>query len=89
MLKSGQATRKGSLNKQTGRYLDGYWIPVKGVEEVYVHFGNDITEFVKPDCWPSKTVKAMKAITLVQDGVIALSAPCRTFFHGCFRRKEQ
>ena len=49
MLKSGQATRKGSLNKQTGRYLDGYWIPVKGVEEVYVHFGNDITEFVKPE----------------------------------------
>lgn len=49
MLKSGQATRKGSLSHQTGRYLDGYWIPVKGVEDVYVHFGNDITEFVKPE----------------------------------------
>ncbi|WFS63834.1 hypothetical protein LF599_06635 [Pseudodesulfovibrio thermohalotolerans] len=49
MLKSGQATRKGSLSNQTGRYLDGYWIPVKGEKEVFVHFGNDITDFVKPE----------------------------------------
>ncbi|WP_338669729.1 hypothetical protein [Pseudodesulfovibrio methanolicus] len=48
MLKSGQAERKGAFTKQ-GRYVDGYWIPVKGVEKVFVHFGNDITEFVKPE----------------------------------------
>ncbi|WP_027184410.1 hypothetical protein [Desulfovibrio inopinatus] len=49
MLKSGQAERKGSVNNQTGRFLDGYWIPVKGVDKVYVHLGNDITDFVKPE----------------------------------------
>lgn len=49
MLKSGVAERKGTLDAQTGRYIDGYWIPVKGVADVYVHFGNDITRFAKPE----------------------------------------
>lgn len=49
MLKSGQAERKGSVDPRTDRYLDSYWIPVKGVDKVYVHFGNDITDFVKPE----------------------------------------
>ncbi len=49
MLKSGKATRKGAFIAKTGRYIDGYWIPVKGVEKVYVHFGNDITEFANPE----------------------------------------
>lgn len=49
MLKSGQATRIGSVRTQTGKFIDGYWIPVKGTKDVYVHFGNDITEFVKPE----------------------------------------
>ncbi|WP_316896731.1 hypothetical protein [Pseudodesulfovibrio indicus] len=49
MLKSGQTARKGSVSVQNGRFLNGYWIPVQGVKEVYVHFGNDITDFVKPE----------------------------------------
>ncbi|WP_320009375.1 hypothetical protein [Maridesulfovibrio sp.] len=49
MLKSGKATRRGALNERSGKFLDGYWIPVKGVEKVYVHLGNDISEFVKPE----------------------------------------
>ena len=31
LLISGQATRKGAFNAQTGSYIDGYWSPVKGV----------------------------------------------------------
>ncbi|WP_319582240.1 hypothetical protein [uncultured Pseudodesulfovibrio sp.] len=49
MLKSGEAERKGALFPQTGRFLDSYWVPVKGVSDVYIHFGNDITEYVKPE----------------------------------------
>lgn len=49
MLKSGEAMRQGALREQTGQFLDGYWIPVKGEPKVYVHFGNDISEFVKPE----------------------------------------
>ncbi|TGU71414.1 hypothetical protein E4633_13870 [Geomonas terrae] len=28
-----------------GQVVDGYWIPLAGVEDLYVHFGNDITEW--------------------------------------------
>lgn len=49
MLKSGKARRKAAVDNQSGKFLDGYWIPVKGVSDVYVHFGNDIGEYVKPE----------------------------------------
>ncbi|WP_419786995.1 hypothetical protein [Pseudodesulfovibrio sp.] len=49
MLKTGKATRRGDLTKESGLYLDCFWIPVKGAEDVYVHFGNDITKYVKPE----------------------------------------
>jgi hypothetical protein len=29
--------------------LDGYWVPVTGEKDIYVHFGNDITEYVRPE----------------------------------------
>lgn len=48
-LNTGEAVRKCSKDKRTGNFLDGYWIPVKGNEDIYVHFGNDITEYVKPE----------------------------------------
>jgi hypothetical protein len=27
------------------KVIDGYWIPLAGIEDVYVHFGIDITEY--------------------------------------------
>lgn len=49
MLKSGEAQRKVAVSPQNGGCVDGYWIPVKGLDDVYVHFGNDITDYVKPE----------------------------------------
>jgi hypothetical protein len=47
MLRYGEAVRK--IGPSRGRFLDGYWIPVKGNADIYVHFGNDISEYVKPE----------------------------------------
>jgi cold shock CspA family protein len=33
--------------------MDGFWVPVAGEEDVYVHFGNDITDLVRPELLPS------------------------------------
>lgn len=33
-------------------FIDGFWIPVIGEPEVYVHYGNDITECVRPELLP-------------------------------------
>lgn len=48
-LKTGAAVRKTAKDKRSGRFLDGYWIPVPGEPDIYVHFGSDITEYVKPE----------------------------------------
>ncbi len=48
-LKSREAIRKCGYSERTKQVLDGYWIPVNGAEGLYVHFGNDITEFAKPE----------------------------------------
>lgn len=48
-LKKNEGIRKLALSKGTDQFMDGYWIPVEGEEDIYVHFGNDITEYVKPE----------------------------------------
>ncbi|MCJ2164920.1 MULTISPECIES: hypothetical protein [unclassified Pseudodesulfovibrio] len=48
-LKTGSAVRKTAMDNRSGRFLDGYWIPVQGESDIYVHFGSDITEYVKPE----------------------------------------
>ena len=30
-------------------FSDGYWVPVKGTKDLMVHFGNDITKYVKEE----------------------------------------
>lgn len=29
--------------------MDAFWIPVVGADDVYVHFGNDISPHVRPE----------------------------------------
>lgn len=48
-LKNDETVRKCTFDKRTGIFYDGYWIPVKGEKDIYVHYGADITEFVKPE----------------------------------------
>ena len=48
-LKSGKAQRRSDKDKRSGRFLDGYWVPVRGEDDLYVHFGADITDYVKPE----------------------------------------
>lgn len=48
-VKKGEAVRQAAYSERTGQFLDGYWVPVQGEEDIYVHFGNDISEYVKPE----------------------------------------
>lgn len=48
-LKNNEAVRRCGIDKRSGDFLDGYWIPVQGEKDVYVHYGVDITEYVKPE----------------------------------------
>ncbi|OGT98724.1 MAG: hypothetical protein A2X80_10130 [Geobacteraceae bacterium GWB2_52_12] len=38
-----------------GKVIDGYWIPLAGAEEFYVHFGIDITEYAADRLFPEKS----------------------------------
>ena len=29
--------------------MDGYWTPVAGAEQYYIHYGNDISQCVRED----------------------------------------
>ena len=51
MRKEGKAQRQVSFNDGRG-VMDGYWIPVEGSDGLYVHFGNNITEWADPDRFP-------------------------------------
>ena len=48
-LKGNVAVRRCAKSKQSGKFLDGYWIPVQGEKDIYVHYGADISEYVKPE----------------------------------------
>lgn len=48
-LKQAQAVRRTAYVPSQKRFMDGFWIPVVSEPELYVHFGNDITEYVRPE----------------------------------------
>lgn len=41
-----------------GQVVDTYWIPLAGVEDLYIHFANDITEWAKDSMIPKKCAAA-------------------------------
>jgi hypothetical protein len=51
-LRQKKPVRKTAFSPATKSFMDGFWLPVPGDDEVYVHFGNDITEFVRPELMP-------------------------------------
>jgi len=51
MRREGRAQRNVSYNAQAG-VLDGYWVPVEDSDGLYVHFGNNITEWASSELFP-------------------------------------
>jgi len=54
------AALEEGITKRTVAYIDlfkqvmdTYWVPVKGEKDLYIHFNIDITEYAKPELFPS------------------------------------
>jgi hypothetical protein len=54
-LQEGTGVREVAYVEHLGQVVDGYWIPLAGAEELYVHFGNDITEWAAERLLPAKS----------------------------------
>ncbi|GAB6096077.1 hypothetical protein JCM14469_23300 [Desulfatiferula olefinivorans] len=47
-----EAIRAAAWSDPLNAVIDGYWIPVAGRNDVYVHFGNDISAYAAPSMFP-------------------------------------
>lgn len=56
--RSGTGIRETAFSQSLGRVMDGFWIPLDGNEDYYVHFGNDVTEFADPKRFPEMETTA-------------------------------
>lgn len=54
-LQAGAGVREVCYVEHMGQVVDGYWIPLAGGEDLYVHFGNDITEWAAEHLFPTKS----------------------------------
>ena len=39
----------GSYQEVRKQFVETYWVPLDGEDEIYLHYGNDITKWVKED----------------------------------------
>ena len=46
-LKENMGKRKAAWQEELNMFYDSYWVPVQGQKGLFVHFGNDITPYVK------------------------------------------
>ncbi len=53
-LREQTGVREVSYAEHMGQVIDGYWIPLAGSGDLYVHFCNDITEFAADRLIPKK-----------------------------------
>lgn len=53
-LREQTGVREVSYYDFLGRVLDSYWVPLAGAEDLYVHFGIDITEYAADRLLPVK-----------------------------------
>jgi cold shock CspA family protein len=58
-LEGGQAIRAAAWSEPLKAVIDGYWIPVSGRNDVYVHFGNDISAYAAPSMFPDNRDSAI------------------------------
>lgn len=54
-LKEQTGVHEVSYLEHLGQVVDGYWIPLAGSEEFYVHFGIDLTEYAAERLFPAKS----------------------------------
>lgn len=48
-LKENTAKRTTAWQAKMDMFVDTYWIPVQGETGLFIHFGNDITEYVREE----------------------------------------
>lgn len=53
-LLEGTGVREVSYVEHLGQVVDGFWIPLAGSGDLYVHFANDITEYAAARLIPAK-----------------------------------
>jgi len=53
-LREGTGVRDVSYVEHMGQVVDGYWIPLAGSQELFVHFCNDITQYAAEHLIPKK-----------------------------------
>lgn len=53
-LKEGTAKRVVAYAENMGMVIDGYWVPLAGEQDIYLHFFADITEYAADRMFPKK-----------------------------------
>ena len=48
-LKEQVGKRVSAWQEKLNMFADTYWIPIQGKDRLFVHFGNDITPYVKDE----------------------------------------
>ena len=48
-LADGKAKRCGIYSESYGGFVDGYWTPLAGAPGLYLHYANNISEYVRPE----------------------------------------
>ncbi|MBN1665360.1 MAG: hypothetical protein JW943_17325 [Deltaproteobacteria bacterium] len=46
-LKENRGIQVGGYNPATKKFTETFWVPLDGIEDVYLHYGNDITQWVR------------------------------------------
>ena len=53
-LREDRGVRTVAYYEHLKQVIDGYWVPLAGVEDLYVHFGIDITEYAADRLFPAQ-----------------------------------
>ena len=53
-LREQAGVREVSYVEHLGQVVDGYWVPLAGSEDLYIHFGIDITEYAAGHLFPTQ-----------------------------------
>lgn len=48
-LKENRGIQVGSYQAHLKQFIETFWVPLDGVEDVYLHYGNDISQWVKDE----------------------------------------
>jgi len=66
-LQKGTGVREVSYAENLGQVVDGYWIPLVGSRELFVHFCNDITEYAAEHLIPKACASGAGCVLCSKD----------------------